>query len=190
MSIEPTLIQRADSKCELCGSTDNLKPVDVPPVDKPGADADKAIYACETCREQMAETTNVNHWHCLNESMWSQVPAVQVTAYRILKTLSEPWAQDALDMLYLDEEVKEWAENDGTVEEEVRGVPAFDVNGTELKNGDNVTLIKDLVVKGANFTAKQGTLVRGISLTDNPKHIEGKVGGTRIVLVAAFLKKA
>ena len=50
--------------------------------------------------------------------------------------------------------------------------------------------IKDLKVKGANFTAKQGTMVRGITLTDNPEHIEGKVNGTRIVLVSAYLKKA
>ncbi len=41
-----------------------------------------------------------------------------------------------------------------------------------------------------NFTAKQGTMVRGITLTDNPEHIEGKVNGTRIVLVSAYLKKA
>jgi protein PhnA len=47
-----------------------------------------------------------------------------------------------------------------------------------------------LVVKGANFTAKRGTTVKNISLTDNPEHIEGKVNGTRIVLLSKFLKKA
>jgi protein PhnA len=59
-----------------------------------------------------------------------------------------------------------------------------------LLEGDNVTIIKDLEVKGAGFTAKRGTMVRGIHLTDNPLHIEGKVNGTQIVLVAAYLKKA
>ena len=47
-----------------------------------------------------------------------------------------------------------------------------------------------LDVKGGGFTAKRGTLVRNISLTNNPKHIKGKVNGIQIVLVAAFLKKA
>ena len=53
-----------------------------------------------------------------------------------------------------------------------------------------MTLIKDLVVKGGGFTAKRGTLVKNIALTSNPKHVEGRVNGTVIVLVAAFLKKA
>ncbi|MGL5800184.1 MAG: PhnA domain-containing protein, partial [Plesiomonas sp.] len=57
-------------------------------------------------------------------------------------------------------------------------------------DGDSVTLIKDLVVKGANFTAKRGTMVKNITLTSNPEHIEGRVNGVHIVLVAAFLKKA
>jgi protein PhnA len=63
---------------------------------------------------------NVNHWHCLNETMWSQEPAVQVMAYRILKSIaSEGWPQDMLDMLYLEPEVQEWAEA-GLEEEEKR----------------------------------------------------------------------
>jgi protein PhnA len=65
-----------------------------------------------------------------------------------------------------------------------------DANGAILSAGDSVTLIKDLAVKGAGFTAKRGTIVRGISLTDNPLHIEGRVNGQRIVLVSAFLKKS
>ena len=60
---------------------------------------------------------------------------------------------------------------------------------TETK-GDGVTLIKDLDVKGAGFTAKRGTLVRPIRLTDNPEHVEGKVNKMAIVLKTQFLKKA
>jgi protein PhnA len=91
-------------------------------------------------------------------------------------------------MIYLEDEVRTWAEQ-GIAAAEING-PTRDSTGADLKEGDDVTLIKDLVVKGANFTAKRGTLVRNITLTDNPEHIEGKVSGTRIVLVAAFLKKA
>ena len=59
-----------------------------------------------------------------------------------------------------------------------------------LEVGDSVTLIKDLNVKGANFTAKRGTAVRNISLVqDNPEHIEGRVEGQRIVILTQFVKK-
>ena len=120
--------------------------------------------------------------------MWSEVPAVQVTAYRLLSRLSEhAWAQDALDMLYLDEPTKAWADAGLT---EIETSNTRDSNGALLYNGDNVTLIKDLPVKGAGFTAKRGTLVRGISLTENSEHVEGRVNSQRIVLVSAFLKKA
>ena len=84
---------------------------------------------------------------------------------------------------------KKWADA-GIPDEDDAVEPTKDVNGTILQVGDNVTLIKDLVVKGANFTAKQGTMVRGISLATNPKHIEGKVNGSRIVIISEFTKKA
>jgi protein PhnA len=59
-----------------------------------------------------------------------------------------------------------------------------------LAQGDTVVLIKDLTVKGANFTAKRGTAVRGIALVhDNPTQIEGRVEGQRIVILTEFVKK-
>ena len=122
--------------------------------------------------------------------MWSQVPVVQVMAYRMLNRLigaGEAWAQDLLDMLYLDDATLEWA-NKGSAEVEL-DEPHVDSNGSTLSAGDNVVLIKDLVVKGANFTAKRGTPVRGISLTSNPEHIEGRVNGTRIVILTQYVKK-
>lgn len=66
-----------------------------------------------------------------------------------------------------------------------------DSNGTRLSNGDSVTLIKDLPVKGANVTLKRGTMVKNIRLTYNPEEIEcnaEKVKG--LVLRTEFLKKA
>jgi protein PhnA len=66
-----------------------------------------------------------------------------------------------------------------------------DCNGTILNEGDNVTLIKDLKVKGANVTLKRGTLVRSIHLTGDPDEIEGKVEKVRgLVLKPEFVKKA
>lgn len=192
MSIEQILQERSGSHCELCGSENNLSVYSVP--HSASDDADHSVLLCDTCRNQIEnpETADQAHWRCLNDSMWSQVPAVQVMAWRQLKNLShEVWAQDLLDMLYLDEETLAWAEagvtstssNDDTA-------PTLDSNGNVLQDGDSVTLIKDLVVKGANFTAKRGTMVKNISLTSNPEHIEGRVNGVQIVLVANFLKKA
>lgn len=192
MSIEQILQERSGSHCELCGSENNLSVYSVP--HSASDDANHSVLLCDTCRNQIEnpETADQAHWRCLNDSMWSQVPAVQVMAWRQLKNLShEVWAQDLLDMLYLDEETLAWAEagvtatssNDDTA-------PTLDSNGNVLQDGDSVTLIKDLVVKGANFTAKRGTMVKNISLTSNPEHIEGRVNGVQIVLVANFLKKA
>lgn len=66
-----------------------------------------------------------------------------------------------------------------------------DSNGTILNTGDNVTLIKDLKVKGTSTTLKRGTLVRNIRLTEDPDLIEcnaDKVKG--LVLRTEFMKKA
>jgi len=66
-----------------------------------------------------------------------------------------------------------------------------DANGTELNAGDNVTLIKDLKVKGAGATLKRGTMVKNIKLTDDDKEIEGRIDKMGvIVLKTEFLKKA
>ncbi|RYY32566.1 MAG: alkylphosphonate utilization protein [Sphingobacteriaceae bacterium] len=64
-----------------------------------------------------------------------------------------------------------------------------DSNGNQLSDGDSVTLIKSLKVKGGNVTLKQGTLVKKIRLTDDPEEIDCKVDGMSIVLKTAFVKK-
>lgn len=66
-----------------------------------------------------------------------------------------------------------------------------DSNGNPLADGDAVTVIKDLKVKGTSVTLKRGTLVKNIRLTDDPDEIEcnaDKVKG--LVLKTCFLKKA
>ncbi|MDO6682608.1 MULTISPECIES: alkylphosphonate utilization protein [unclassified Oceanobacter] len=187
MSIEHTLLERSNHSCELCGATDDLSPWAVPPQEL--ASSDNHILLCPHCLAQIeGAELDQNHWRCLNDSMWSQVPVVQVMAYRMLKRLStETWAQDLMDMLYLEDDTRKWAEAGAAAEDEE---PTLDVNGVALAAGDNVTLIKDLDVKGTSMTAKRGTAVRGISLSDNPKHIEGRVNGQRIVIIAAYCKKS
>jgi len=182
MSTEEELQTRSESKCELCSATKNLSVYEIPPTSD--GNAEQCVFICDTCKTQInnSEKIDTNHWRCLNDSMWSQVPAVQVMAWRMLTRLSaEGWPQELLDMLYLEDDVLTWAKSDETDDEET--VIHKDSNGAILEAGDSVTLIKDLNVKGANFTAKRGTAVRNISLVaDNSQHIEGKVEGQRELL--------
>jgi len=178
MSIDKSLLGRAGNKCELCGSEDGLSEYVVEP-------KDDAIVACKTCLASIdTPSDNETHWHCLNEAMWSEVPAVQVMAYRVYSRLGN---QEQLDMMYMEDEVKSWAEQGLEAE---NAEPVRDANGTILKAGDSVSIIKDLVVKGAGFTAKQGTTVKNIRMVDgDPTHIQGKVNGSTIFIISAFLKK-
>jgi protein PhnA len=77
------------------------------------------------------------------------------------------------------------------VQEQAMSDDTRDSNGTILNDGDSVTLIKDLKVKGTSVTLKRGTLVKNIRLSGDPDEIEcnaEKVKG--LVLKTAFLKKA
>jgi protein PhnA len=193
MSIESTLLERCHSKCELCSAGMALTVYHLPPVAEPSAE--KSVMLCGECLGQIQDSSKIdaNHWRCLGESMWSEHPAVQVMAWRFLKRLSgQDWAQDLLNQLYLGEDIQKWAEaatDDHAPDPASGAAPTKDSNGNVLMDGDSVTLIKDLDVKGANFTAKRGTVVKNISLTSNPEHIEGRVNGTQIVLLTRFLKK-
>ncbi|MDD2367714.1 MAG: PhnA domain-containing protein [Sulfuricurvum sp.] len=184
MNTETQLQERSQNQCELCCAAEHLAPYVVAP-------SEESIYLCAECRSQLENpsTLNAAHWHCLNDSMWSTVPAVQVMAYRILTVLND---QDRLDMLYLEEDLLSWAKAQPLSAPAAIGAEAAcvrDSNGTILSEGDSVTLIKDLDVKGAGFTAKRGTIVKNIRLTNDPRHIEGKINGSTIVLVAAYMKK-
>ena len=197
MISEKELQKRSDNKCELCGSEENLGAFEVPnlPAGKAGSPtnvSETAILICETCKEQIENPEKVepNHWRCLNDSMWSTVPAVQVMAWRMLNRLkTEGWPQDLLDMMYLDEEAAAWAKA-GITENSAEKIIHRDSNGVILEAGDSVVLIKDLKVKGSSMVAKQGTAVRRISLDhENEKYIEGKVDGQQIVIITDFVKK-
>ncbi len=64
-----------------------------------------------------------------------------------------------------------------------------DSNGAELQDGDAVTVIKDLKVKGSSMVIKRGTKVKSIRLTENPEEVDCKIEGSSIVLKTCFLKK-
>lgn len=165
-------------KCDLCESIEGLSAYDVAP-------KEQSITICSTCQASIEEpSSDEKHWNCLHDAMWSQNPAVQVVVYRLLHKLQ---AQDQLDMMYLEEDVKAWAEQG--LNQQIQE-PTRDANGTILEEGDSVSIIKDLVVKGAGFTAKQGTTVKNIRMVEaDPTHIQGRVNGTMIFIISAFLKK-
>lgn len=184
MVLSTELLERSGGLCELCNSDHDVSTYVVPP--KTGQSTDEQVAVCATCLAQLESGDyDADHWRCLNDSMWSQVPAVQVVAYRLLQALDTPWADNARGMIYLDDETLEWANAALGA-----AVVHKDSNGHTLANGDTVTLIQDLNVKGGGFTAKRGTAVRRIRLVpDNAEHIEGKVDGQHIVILTKYVKK-
>lgn len=191
MSLLQELQNRSGNQCELCGTTENLIMYEVKPTSTGGVDG--TLLGCETCVSQIEnpETTDANHWRCLNDSMWSEFRPVKVIAWRMLNRLKkEGWPQDLLSMMYLEGEDLRFAEATGEHLDESEKIIHRDSNGAILSAGDNVVLIKDLKVKGSSMVAKQGTAVRRISLDpENAKYIEGKVDGQTIVIITDYVKK-
>lgn len=188
MKFDKELIARSGSVCELSGVSGELSAYLVAP--RTGTSADDYIYISENLKNQLEGNAemNPNDWRCLNDSMWSEVEAVKVIAYRTLNALkNEGWPNDLLDMIYLEDETLAWAKAGMEDEDAVKHI---DSNGVVLQAGDTVTLIKDLDVKGSTITAKRGTAVRNIRLVhDDPTLIEGKVDGQTIYILTQFVKK-
>ena len=191
MKVEEQLAIRSGNTCELCKSENSLKMFEVPP--QKGLSADSSIMICAKCLAQIEkkEELDSNHWKCLTESMWSEVPAVQVTAWRMLNRLrTESWAADNLEMMYLTDENLAWAKVTGDHENDAHVDLHKDCNGQALQNGDSVVLIKSLDVKGSTLNAKMGTVVKNIRIVDdNTEQIEGKIEGQQIVILTKYVRK-
>ncbi len=182
-------LERSGNSCELCKSQLELKIVHLEPETKV---FDSGIVLCEKCNNTAftEEILDVQHWRCLNESIWSEYDAVKVFSWRILNKIDQDWSRELLEMIYFDDELQKWADADPQTSNHIEQVIHLDSNGAVLQNGDTVTLIKELDVKGANFSAKRGTAVRNIRLVhDNPEQIEGKIEGQSIVILTKFVKK-
>lgn len=83
----------------------------------------------------------------------------------------------------------EWPK-DGAEETESEGLVVKDSNGNILQDGDSVTLIKDLKVKGASSPLKRGTKVKNIRLVDGDHNIDCKIDGFGAMqLKSEFVKK-
>jgi protein PhnA len=191
MSFERELNKRSGSQCELCAATENLKEFQILPTKKGGLD--ESIFACATCIDQIENPghEDLNHWRCLNDSMWSEHIPVQVASWRMLSRLRKNgWPQELLEQMYFDEDTLAWAQATGEGDDDENKIIHRDVNGVILTHGDSVVLIKDLKVKGSSMVAKQGTSVRNIRLDhENAEYIEGKVDGQQIVIITQYVKK-
>jgi len=187
--MDEKLMARSGGKCELCQKETEVEVYTV----APDTYADNEVVVCKSLIGQIdgTESLNPDAWLFLPDAMWSEVPAVQVLAWRMLNRMKgESWAADALDILYLDDPTLEWAKAIGEEDGEGDSVVHKDANGNILKNGDSVVLVKTLDVKGSSISAKLGTVVKNIRVVeDNAEQIEGRVEGQLIVILTKYLKK-
>jgi len=108
------LVRRSRSHCELCDKHGvKLEVYEIPPLEEEPY-IDSCIFICEGCRKQIVEPKKIvpAHWRCLNNALYSEVAAVQVMSYRLLKRLTaskEHWAEELLEHAYLDPDVEHWA---------------------------------------------------------------------------------
>lgn len=192
MKLDESLQKRSGHKCELCRAETNLSLYEVKPQD--GRTEANCIIACSICQEQVEKKAALDssHWAtCLPETMWSEVPGVQVISWRMLNRLrNESWASDNLDMMYMDDERLAWAKATGDHENDASVDLHRDSNGHQLHNGDTVVLTKSLDVKGSTLHAKMGTVVKNVRLVhDNTEQIEGKIEGQLIVILTKFVRR-
>lgn len=107
------LARRAKSRCELTGASGvPLRAYEVPPVSSE-PDIGRTILVSDDALAAIKrpQSMKAHDWRCLAEIIWCDIPAVQVTAWRLLNHLAtrESWARDALDGVFLDPETEEWA---------------------------------------------------------------------------------
>ena len=157
--------------CAFCGAANGLAEQQFAPAG--------AVLLCADCLGAGPPA----HWRCLEGAAWSEDPVVQFAVWTKLATLDAAWATECREGMVLSPDAQRWADAPAAVIHR-------DSQGQILQRGDTVVLIKDLTVKGANFTAKRGTAVRKISLVpDNAAQIEGRVEDQKVVILTEFVRK-
>jgi len=108
------LARRSKSRCELCGAGGlALEPTEVQPAPEE-PDIGNTVLICSACSQavhQPAKATG-QHWRCLIDRLWDDLPATQVLALRLLEHLAERehWAREALDLFDPDPDLRAWAD--------------------------------------------------------------------------------
>lgn len=107
------LVRRSRSHCEMCEKNGvKLDAYELLPLEEEPY-LDGCIFICEGCRKQIEKPKKMipSYWRSLNNSLYSEVPSVQVMSFRMLGRLAatERWAAELLEHAYLDPELEEWA---------------------------------------------------------------------------------
>ncbi len=109
------LVRRSRSHCELCEKNGTrLDAFEVPPLEEEPY-VDGCVFICDECRKQIEAPKKMisAHWRCLNNALYSEVPAVQVLSFRLLRRLAarnEHWAEELIEHAYLEPDIEEWAD--------------------------------------------------------------------------------
>lgn len=109
------LARRARSRCEICEASGvPLRPYEVPPAPRE-PELERCALICQTC-ESALENPRLSladaEWRCLSNTLWSELPAVQVAVVRLLRRLAPQaaWARELLEDSLLDEATLAWAD--------------------------------------------------------------------------------
>lgn len=109
------LARRAKSKCELCEvAGEKLAVVELPPAPRE-PEIGRCVMLCAHCASALTDPKKFqpgDHWRCLAQTVWSEVPAVQAAALRLLRRQegTQRWAQEALESVFADPEVEALAD--------------------------------------------------------------------------------
>ena len=184
MAISEQLKNRSEGMCELCNSQPAVHEYTVSP--KSDDAVENKVALCDTCLSAMEEEDKKDYWRLLEGSIWNPEQSVQALSYRLLHTYKEEeWAASVINSVDLDESTVQWALSAFEVADVHK-----DAYGNQLETGDTVVLTQNLNVKGTNFTATKGTVVKRIRLVpDNTEQIEGKVNDQTIVILTKYVKK-
>lgn len=185
MALSNELKERSGGNCELCAINAATAVFTVSPKDD--EDIANHVALCETCLNKIDKDNTPDYWRLLEGSIWNPEPAVQALSYRLLHQYKDQeWASGILHAVDIDEPVIQWALS--AFEKADMHQDAF---GNELHNGDTVVLTQALNVKGTNFSAAKGTVVKRIRLVPgNTGQIEGKINEQTIVILTKFVKRA
>lgn len=178
------LNERSGGLCELCSKNEAAVAYTVSP--KKDDTIANQVALCAECSQNIDTEGQSFYWRVVEGSIWNLEPAVQALSYRILQQYKdEEWASGVLNMVDIDEDVVQWAMSRADA-----AAVHKDAYGNVLEAGDTVVLTQALDVKGTNFSAPKGTVVKRIRLVhDNAEQIEGKINEQMIVILTKYVKK-
>jgi protein PhnA len=114
-SFGKNLVRRSGSSCEMCGDHGvTLGIYELPPVPST-PDYDRCLFVCNECRDQLdnPRKLKVDHWRCLNNTVWSETAVIQALSIRLLKKIAKDhsWAEELLEQVFPDPEIAEMADS-------------------------------------------------------------------------------